>query len=79
MGSLPPLRMNSPRYEDSLVTVEAIDFAKTIASHFASLLRVAEKMNRREIQKTSGKKKPCLCLHNSTWKVVLSKSFPNAF
>jgi len=52
MGSLPSLRINSPRNKDSLVAVETTDFAKTVAFHFASLLRVGEKASRTEIQKT---------------------------
>lgn len=70
--------MNSLRNEDSLVAVEAIDFAKTIACHFASLLRVGEKTSRREIQKTSGKKnhKPPVCVCITVLRMLFS---PNPF
>lgn len=82
MGSLPPLRMNSPREESSLVVAEAIDFAKTVACHFAILLRVDEKMNSIEHKYRSLLQKkihPSLCLYRAIQCVGLCKSFPHVF
>lgn len=76
MGSLPPLKIYRPRNEDSLVVVEAIDFAKTIACHFASLLRVGEKISRTEIQKTFEKRTHPVCVCITVLRTLFS---PNPF